>query len=284
MRGFAIFRRAALGLVLALSPATAPVGAQSAPGYTVGPKDVLEFSVVEVPSLAVTVTVNEGGGVLLPLIGELRVADMTTAEVADSLRALLEERYVQRATVSVTVREYRSRAVVVTGAVQTPGSQGITGHLTLLEAIIGAGSLQASHGGVVQVLRRSPNGLRDQIEISVEDLFERADPTVNIPLQADDLISVPGTTSVTVYILGEVGTPGPITFSGRERPTLLAALARAGGLSDRAADKIRIKRAHSGPGRESPVLEVDYKQLVRARTADVELDEGDVIIVKRSIF
>lgn len=284
MRGFAApCAYVAFPLAFAFALAGA-ARAQESADYTIGPRDVIRVTVAEVPSLNVSVTINEAGQAVLPLIGDISVQGRTPQEVSALLRDLLEERYVQRATVSVTISEYRSRAVVLTGAVQNPGSYGLTRRWTLLEAILAAGSLTPDHGGMIQILRRSSNGLRDQIEISVEDLFDRADPRVNIPLRADDLISIPKSSSVTVYILGEVARAGPVTFNNQERPTLLAALARAGGLGDRASDKIRIRRGRAAARREPSVLEVDYKQLVRARVPDVDLEEGDVVIVKRSIF
>ncbi|HTQ79641.1 MAG TPA: SLBB domain-containing protein, partial [Thermoanaerobaculia bacterium] len=143
--------------------------------------------------------------------------------------------------------------------------------------------LTESHGNVLYVLRRADNGLSDQVAIDLDDLLVRADPRVNIPLAANDLVNVPNAVDITVYCLGEVVRPGAVTFKSTERVTLLAAISRAGGLTDRAAKKILIKRTASGitPASE---IEADYKKILAGKAPDVELRQGDVIVVKESFF
>ena len=154
--------------------------------------------------------------------------------------------------------------------------------MTLLEAITAAGGLAPSHGDSIFILRRAPNGLTDQVEVSIDDLLVRADPEVNIPIYANDLINVPPAAEVTIYTLGEVGSPGAISFRSTERVTLLAAIARAGGLSERASKKLLIKRRQPDGGTRE--IEVRYKRIVSGKEPDLELRQGDVIIVKESFF
>ena len=119
------------------------------------------------------------------------------------------------------------------------------------------------------------------------DLMVRADPRANLPIFANDLINVPATVEVTVYCLGEVGKPGAITFKSTDRITVLAAIARAGGLSDRAAKRIMIRHAGkpaAGGSGQSAEQTVDYKRILSGKDPDVELAEGDVVVVKESFF
>jgi protein involved in polysaccharide export with SLBB domain len=75
---------------------------------------------------------------------------------------------------------------------------------------------------------------------------------------------------------------GALAFDGGERVTLLAAIARAGGLTDRASKKILIKRrSRSG---EEIELTADYRRVVSGKDPDPELEEGDVIVVQESFF
>jgi len=278
------FRRADALLTLAvLALACLPLRASDEP-YRVGPKDLLRFNVSEVPSLNVEARVDPNGRVTLPLMGDLEVDGLTIGEIAGRLRELLESRYVQKATVTVRVEEYLSRSVSLVGAVSRPGPVGMAGPLSLLDAIFAAGSLRQDHGQTIEVLRRAPNGVSARLDIPIEALIDEADPHANIPLAPNDVVRVPVAASVTVYLLGEIATPGPITFASGERATLLAAIARAGGLSDRASNKIRIKRNRAAPNSPEAIVEVDYKELVNAKVADVELDPGDVIVIKESFF
>jgi len=281
LRRFAARCIVVLGITLGVA-AAAP-GAEDGE-YRVGPKDLLRFTVTEVPSLNVTTRVDPTGRVTLPLMGALEVDGLTVVEIGNKLRDLLESRYVQKATVSVLVEEYLARSVSLVGAVARPGPVGMADRLTLLDALFAAGSLREDHGGVIQVVRRASNGVSAQIEIPIGGLIEEADARLDIPLAPDDVVRIPVAAAVTIYILGEVATPGPITFGSGERATLLAAIARAGGLGDRASNKLRIKRNRAEPNSPEAILDVDYKQLVNAKVADVELEQGDVIVVKESFF
>jgi polysaccharide export outer membrane protein len=251
------------------------------PGYRIGPRDLLEIRVFETPELNVSRRVSEDGDVNLPLVGAVKVAGLTETETAQKIKEVLEGKLLQRASVAVQVQEFRARPISLIGAVRQPGNLAFSGRWTLLEAVTAAGGLAEGHGNLIYVLRRSDNGLSDQVAVSVDDLLVRADPMVNIPIFSGDLINVPGTVEVTVYCLGEIRQPGAVSFRSSDRISLLAVIARAGGLTDRAASKILIKRNGSAGPAE---LKVDYKRILAGKDPDVELKAGDVIIVKESFF
>lgn len=275
---------ASLPIALALGAAGPAMAAQTsgADSYQIGPRDQVAIRVFEEPRLNVDVRVNEDGTVRLPLVGRVPAEGLTENELAARLKQILERELLQRASVSVEVVEFRSRPISVIGAVRQPGSLNYSGRLTLLEAITAAGGLADNHGDSIFVLRRADNGLTDQVTILIEDLLVRADPDVNIPIFANDLINVPAAVEVTVYCLGEVANPGALSFQNTERVTLLAAVARAGGLTDRASKKILIRRQR--PDGSTQEIWVSYKAIVSGREADPELQEGDVVIVKESFF
>jgi polysaccharide biosynthesis/export protein len=250
--------------------------------YHIGPKDLLQIGVYEVPELNVRQRVSENGTISLPVIGEIKVAGYTQSQLAAELKRLLEKNYVERATVTVELVELRSRPISVLGAVTKPGDLGFSGQWTLLEAIAAAGGLAEHHGEGIHVLRRADNGLTDQITISADDLLAQADPKVNIPLYSGDLITVERQVPANVYFLGEVATPGALQFSSAEKLTLLAAIARAGGLTDRASTKIVIRR-RNGSG-ELAETTVNYKRILAGDEPDPRLADGDIIVVKESFF
>jgi polysaccharide export outer membrane protein len=270
-----------LALLAFAAPAVRAAQPARSDGYRIGPKDLLQVQVFEVPELNVERRVTENGMINLPLIGDVAAAGLTPDELAQRLKVLLESKYVQRASTNVEIREFRSRPISVIGAVKQPGSLAFSGRWTLLEAITAAGGLAENHGNQIFVLRRADNGLSDQVAVDVNDLLVRADPRANIPIYANDLINVPLIVPVTVYCLGEVGKPGALVFKSTDRITLLAAIAQAGGLTDRAASKILIKRAGQTSG---PEIAVDYKRVLAGKEQDPELREGDVVVVKESFF
>jgi polysaccharide biosynthesis/export protein len=252
------------------------------PAYRIGPRDLLDIRVYEDEKLNGERRVSESGLINLPLLGDVPVAGKTTAEASQVLKRLLEDKYMQKASVDVQVLDFRSRPISVIGAVKQPGNLGFSGRWTLLEALTAAGGVTENHGNVVHILRRADNGLSDQVTINLDDLLLRADPKANIPIFANDLINVPGTIEITVYCLGEVARPGALTFKSSERITVLTAIAHAGDLTNRASSRILIKRAGSTDGPSE--ITVDYKKILAGKEPDVELRHGDVIRVKESFF
>jgi polysaccharide export outer membrane protein len=252
------------------------------PAYRVGPRDLISVHVDEDAKLNGDRRVSEAGTINLPVLGDVPVVGKTTPEITQAVKKLLEDKYMQRASVDVQVIEFRSRPISVIGAVKQPGNLGFSGRWTLLEALTAAGGLTENHANVAYVLRRSDNGLSDQVTIDLDDLLVRGDQAVNVPIFANDLINVPVTVEVTVYCLGEVAKPGALLFKSNERITLLAAIAHAGGLTERASNKILVKRAAHGDGPAE--ITVDYKRILAGREPDVDLRQGDVIVAKESFF
>lgn len=272
-------------VVLALLAGAHALGAQSTatgPAYRIGPKDMLQIRVFEEPTLNVERRVTQGGTIDLPILGEVPVQHLTAEATAALLKERLERDYLQRASVTVQVTEFRSRPISVIGSVQKPGNLTLSGNWTLLETLTEAGGVSAGHGEVAYILRRADSGLTDQIAISLSDLMVRADPTVNLPIFPGDLINVPAAQDLTVVCIGEISTPGAIEFKSTDRATLLAAIARAGGLTERSSKKILIKR--EADGLEPQEFVVNYKAILAGRRPDFQLQDGDVIVLKESFF
>ncbi len=272
-------RRALWATLLLAVLATSSSANQQA--YQIGPRDRLALRVLEVPELNVERRVNEEGAISLPLLGDFVVSGLSATEAASRLEALLTARYVRKATVSIEVIEFRASPITVIGAVRNPGPLEVAGRISLLEALTAAGGLSGAQGRVIHILRRADNGLSDQLTIDADDLLVRGDLRANIPLLSGDLVNVPVTVEVTVFCLGEVQQPGAVTFRSTERITLLAAIARAGGLSDRASKRILVKRRTDAGDTE---LEADYRAILAGRVPDLELQDGDVLYIKESFF
>ena len=270
--------------LLGVSALSAQTTASDSGRYRVGPKDLVGISVFEVPELNQNLTyrVNEDGTIQLPLVGSVKVDGFTEEEMEAKIAQLLEARYVNKASVDIELREFRSKPISVIGAVKKPGPLAFSGRWTLLEAITEAGGLAEGAGKMIYVLRKASNGLTDQVAVAVEDLFTRSNPKANLALLANDIINVPAVVQITIYCMGEVNSQGGIAFTSNERLTLLAAIARAGGLTPRAAKRMVIKRQRQGGGEEE--LRIDYKSILKGQSPDVELLAGDVIVVPESFF
>jgi polysaccharide export outer membrane protein len=275
--------KAAALVLLTTGLVAANAAAQAASGdYPIGPKDLLEIRVLELPELNVERRVSDSGTLEVPLLGELAVSGLTASEVRAQIEKLVTEKYVNRANVSVVVKEYTNKPVSVLGAVQRPGSLPISGQWTLMKAITAAGGLTEKAGSKIYVLRRADNGLSDTLEINTRDLFESATPLWNIPIQPADVINVVPRSSITVFCLGEVNAPGALQFDSEDRLTLLSVIAKAGGFTDRASKSIRIKRR--GSDGKDVEKTADFGRILAGKDPDVPIQPNDVVVVKESFF
>ncbi len=272
-----------IGLVLVLgAPGAAqqPVSAE----YRIGPKDLLEVTAMGVAEIQKhVVRVSEDGRIMLPLVGEVEVNDLTRAEVEKKLVGLLGEKYLVNPQVTIFILEYKSKRVSVIGAVEKTGLYELLGRQTLMSIISQAGGLTRDAGNEIIVIRPLPDGSSTAIHISVDDLFVKGDVKLNIPLEPGDIINIPVDKPVTIYVFGQVKNPGALQVRRSNLPTLTQAIAQAGGFSDRAArGGVRIRRKNAA-GQETE-MKVNAKDILKGKAKDVPLMENDTVYVPESIF
>src|SRR5688500_15658091 len=99
---FRSFGSAAALVMLALVAPSAVQAQGAAPQgeaveYRIGPKDLLDIRVLEIPELNLERRVDDAGVIALPMVGDLEVKGLTAAELRDKLETLLREKYVNRA-------------------------------------------------------------------------------------------------------------------------------------------------------------------------------------------
>jgi len=260
----------------------AVAGSQEFAEYPIGPKDLLEIRVLEIPELNVERRVSDAGNIALPLLGDLAVGGLTPGQARLKLETLLKQKYVNRANVSIIVKESASKPVSVLGAVRTPGSLNISGRWTLLQAISAAGGITENAGKKIYVLRKSENGLSDMLEVDTEELFRNSNPMWNIPIVPGDVVNVAPRRTIRIFCLGEFKSPGALEFSSDDRVSLLSVVAKAGGLTDRASFKIRIKRK-TADGKDTEKV-VNWGRVLSGKDPDPILEPNDVIVVKESFL
>jgi polysaccharide export outer membrane protein len=87
--------------------------------------------------------------------------------------------------------------------------------------------------------------------------------------------------SQKVFVLGQVGKPGPIIIDAR-RLTVIEAIARAGGTT-KLADASRALLTRENDGKQLRVA-VDVAAIGKGMAPDVELQPGDILFVPETIF
>lgn len=272
-------------LVLILSALAGVAAAQELPILStdapIGPRDVIDVSVLEDKTINSRVTVSEDGTIVLNVLEKVQVSGLTASQIEQRLKSLLEASYLAKATVTVQVAEFSSKPISVVGAVIRPGRISATGNTTLIQAITQAGGLAAGHGKDLYVLRTGTNGLSEQVAVSIEDLMVNGNPDVNIPLAPNDLVNVPADTPITIYMLGEFARPGKALFRSSQTPTLLQAMADAGGQTDRAGKVVVITRNLDG---KTERIRVNYRHILSGRVQDVPLRDNDTVFLEAALF
>ncbi len=274
---------ACIGLALAAAGPAAG-GGQSASDYRIGARDLLEITVLGVAEInKLVVRVSEEGLITLPLLGEVDVNNLTRSEVERELTRRVGEKYVRNPQVTVFIQEYLSKRVSVLGAVERPGPFELLGRQTVLSVISQAGGLTRDAGKEIIVIRQIEGGDSTTIRIPIDDLFIKGDAKLNIPLEPDDVVTVPVDKLVPIYVFGQVRNPGALQVRKSSLPSLTQAIAQAGGFSDRAVkSKVRIRRKDAS-GKELEIT-VNVKNILRGKLRDIPLQENDTVYVPESLF
>jgi len=276
-------KRVVMALLFILSPFLAVPQEKFTQEYRIGPKDLLEISVFGADELSRTVRVSEDGKITLPLLGEVLVDGLTKSEVEKKLGQLLGEKYVQNPQVTVFIREYQSKRVSVLGAVEKPGPYQLLGRQTLMQIMSEAGGLTRDAGNEIIIIRQLPDGSSTSLRISIDDLFLKGDAKLNVPMEAGDIVTVPVDKLVVVYVFGQVKNPGALQVKKSNIPTLLQAIAQAGGFTDRASKGGVIIKRKDETGKEKEI-KVNVRSILKNKVKDVQLLENDTIYVPESLF
>lgn len=103
--------------------------------WALGPLDVVDVKVFQVPDLSGEYQVGANGALELPLVGSVPVEGQTPSQFANTLERLYSRRYLNDPDISVRIIETAQRNVVVEGGVTVPGVYPLEGETSLLGAI-----------------------------------------------------------------------------------------------------------------------------------------------------
>jgi len=182
-----------------------PVSAQD---YRLGPLDTLSIKVFQEPELSFdSLPVSLSGKISYPLLGEMSVAGLSTADVAQQLATRLNARYLRNAAVSVSLDRAANFTVTVDGEVRKPGVYQIPGaRLSLLQAVaLGEGVTDLAKLDEVIVIRET-NGKRYVARFDLRDI--RAGQAPDPQIQQSDIIVIGYSQFSSLFKLGLAALPG----------------------------------------------------------------------------
>ena len=251
--------------------AIAHAGGDSAVRLGIG--DLVEVSVYNVPELATKTRVGSSGDINLPLVDYVHVAGLTIDEAEVAIEKQLDHGgFVKNPHVQLFVQEYTSEGASLLGEIAKPGVYPVLGEQTLFSLISAAGGLSERAGKSITVTRRDQAPITVPISRNLEE-----HPESNVRVMPGDTIMV--RRADIVYVVGEVIRPsGFLMDSGHI--SVLQAMALAGGTTSTAKlSGARIIRKGPSGLTEVPV---PLKQLLRAKTDDVQMQADDILFVPTS--
>jgi len=157
-------------------------------GYTVGPMDVLDVSVFNVPELSKSVQVADTGTINMPLLGEVPAAGKTAQEIEQDLTRKLGAKYLKNPQVTVYVKDHNSQMVTIEGAVMKPGVVPIRGKLTLVQLVAVSGGLNNDLYSKEITVFSTIDGERTSKVYDIDDV--RAGKAADPELHQGDLVVV----------------------------------------------------------------------------------------------
>jgi polysaccharide export outer membrane protein len=275
----------------ATGTATSEVRAQGAEdqAYRVGPGDVLEVEVYDDPDLSGLFTVQYGGEISFPLLGEIAVDGFTLREVREKLTALLAKDYLVDPQVAVRMKEHRSQWVTLVGEVARPGKYFLQGSKSLLELLTEAGGFTSHASGEVIVSR--PQGARlapeddggpdetIKVFLTPEQPPSQQKDALALPLRNGDIVTA--TATQFFYVSGEVKNPG--SFPLTPGLTVLKAVSVAGGLG-KFGSKGKVEILRKAGNGDTRIIKVDLGDIEGGKKPDVPLQAEDIIKVGKRVF
>jgi polysaccharide export outer membrane protein len=290
----------------------------SAPSdYVIGPGDLVNVQVFDVPEMSRELRVSQTGTIGMPLVPvRLHVAGLNEIQTERKITEVLEANgLISHPEVSVTVKEKKSRPITIVGAVAHPMVYEADRQVTLIDVLAQAGGITPDAADHVIVTRPERDALQDAsdtaqdmasaapasndasaeksaeppqiplplvntITVNLSQILEAGDMSNNVVIQPGDVVTVPH--AGIVYVLGAVSKPGGYTVTNdRAQLSTLKILSLAGGLERTAKSDHAVIVRKDGTGQQREV-EVDLKKVMKFEAEDVQLRPSDILYIPRS--
>jgi polysaccharide biosynthesis/export protein len=240
-----------------------------------GPGDLIEVSVYNVPELSTKARVGNSGDVYLPLIDYVHIGGLTIDEAQTAIQSRLEGGgFVHTAHVTIFIDESASEGVTIIGEVAKPGIYPALADRKLYSFISAAGGFSAAAGRKVSIIRQ--NGQSAPITVNLPRNLADS-PEDNIDIFPGDTITVPR--APVIYVVGDVGHPTGLLVDNGSL-TVLQAIALAGG-TNRTAKMGSVRVIRKGPTGMTET-KIPLRKMLEAKVPDVNLQADDILFVPLS--
>jgi polysaccharide export outer membrane protein len=224
-----------------------------------GVGDAIKVTVFQQPDLTLDTRVDEKGSILMPLVGNIKVAGLTTNAAATQIAdALKSGKYLNNPQVNVALTTVRSRQVSVLGMVAKPGRYPLDETSSQLADVI------AAAGGILPTGSETVLVSRDGKDQKVGLIGK------NFPLKGGETVYVDR--APMFYIYGEVTRAG--AYKVEPNMSVMQAIAAGGGMTPRGSDR-RLKLRRATADGKWVETDVGLQEAIRP---------DDVIYVREALF
>jgi polysaccharide biosynthesis/export protein len=286
--------------------------------YLLGAGDELDVSIyaLEAPDQTTHLkrTIGTDGQISLPWIANIKAVGVTIREFENSVKAAYSGRLLKNPQVTVQISKYGSVAVVITGAVRSPGMYYLSDNkITVLEMLAKAGGLSDEAADNLLVMRAGPGAATGKvaaastrvatnapkagadvvdptllakggklISISLPKLVDEGDLSLNVALAAGDVVTVRQLAKRFVYVLGYVQHPGSFELPAGQKVDAVKAVALAGGLGTiaRAENSFLVRETPQG----NAVFAVNLDKMATGSIPPLYIEPGDTLVVGSGVF
>lgn len=228
-------------LVVLLGTLAIPAQAQHKAGeYRLGAGDSIRVTVFQNPNLTLETRVSEDGTINYPLVGTVKISDLTIPAAERTLAGALEKgNYISQPQVNILALTIRSSQVSVLGLVNRPGRFPMETFNTRMSEMLAVAGGISPGGADVAILTGERGGKRFRKEIDIPSLFLKNNQDDDVIVAAGDVIYVDR--APMYYIYGEVNRPG--SYRIERGMTLRQALVQGGGPTAKGTERgLRLHR------------------------------------------
>jgi polysaccharide export outer membrane protein len=179
--------------------------------FILGPRDEIAVNVWRNDDLKRTVQIDPSGNIQFPLIGKLKAAGLTIAQLEENMSVLLSK-YIVNPKVDINVSSLKNLKVYILGEVKTPGTFDWRSGMLAWEGISQAGGFTTDANDENILLVRNKNGTAAIRTLNLSGMLKGENLTQDVHLRNGDVVYVVPTfiADVQKFMTRLNGIIGPI--------------------------------------------------------------------------